>query len=294
MLILSGLLAHRPLKILKQVDGNNGLEVWRQLSSLYTPRTKTRALGLLSALMSHPPFVRERTVLEQIQGMERIADEYRRSSGVDVGDDIMLTTLVKSLPKRLQEHVQLTMDENSTFQAVKERVVAYERLSTTWSKDKVYAELGAVTSYATDTGGPAAMEINQVSKGKGKGKGSKGKPSQKGKGKDKGKSKDSKGKGKSQHGGKGYATYTSKGGKGQSKNADANRCNYCNGYGHWKRAGSTNRIKPLDKSDKLRVMKQLHVLVQALAVPAMPDSLQVQLRADQQVMSTELLSMTAQ
>ena len=82
----------------------NGLEVWRQLSSLYTPRTKTRALGLLSALMSHPPFVRERTVLEQIQGMERIADEYRRSSGVDVGDDIMLTTLVKSLPKRLQEH----------------------------------------------------------------------------------------------------------------------------------------------------------------------------------------------
>ena len=129
--------------------------------------------------------------------------------------------------------VQLTMDENSTFQAVKERVVAYERLSTTWSKDKVYAELGAVASYSTDTG--AAMEINQVSKGKGKGKGSKGKPSQKGKGKDKGKSKDSKGKGKSQHGGKGYATYTSKGGKGQSKNADANRCNYCNGYGHWKK-----------------------------------------------------------
>ena len=85
------------------------------------------------------------------------------------------------------------MDENSTFQAVKERVVAYERLSATWSKDKVYAELGAVTSYATDTGGPAAMEIN------GEGKGFKGKPSQKGKGKDKRKSKDSNSKGKSQH-----------------------------------------------------------------------------------------------
>ena len=64
--ILSGLLLHRPLKILKQVPDNNGLEVWRQLSGLYSPRTKTRSLGILSALMAHPAFTRDKTILEQI------------------------------------------------------------------------------------------------------------------------------------------------------------------------------------------------------------------------------------
>ena len=129
--ILSGLLQQRPLKLLKQVPNSNGMEVWRQLSSLYTPKTKSRALGILSALMTHPAFSRDKTLLEQVQGLERIADEYRKSSGTDVADDILLTTLVKCLPKQLQQHVQLNMTESSTFAEVKERVIAFERLSTT-------------------------------------------------------------------------------------------------------------------------------------------------------------------
>ena len=232
--ILSGLLQQRPLKLLKQVPNSNGMEVWRQLSSLYTPKTKSRALGILSALMTHPAFTREKTLLEQVQGLERIADEYRKSSGADVADDILLTTLVKCLPKQLQQHVQLNMTETSTFAEIKEKVIAFERLSTTWSKEKVYSELGAVTSYASDSGGMAPMEINQVSKGKSKGKG-KGKSPQKGKGKDKGKSKDAKGKGKSQQNGKGYSTPSKGGGKTQAKQTDVNRCNYCGAFGHWKK-----------------------------------------------------------
>ena len=47
-------------------------------------RTKSGALGLLSALMSHPPFSRERTIHEQRQGVDRTADEHRKSSGPDV------------------------------------------------------------------------------------------------------------------------------------------------------------------------------------------------------------------
>ena len=114
------------------------------------------------------------------------------------------------------------MDEASTFQLVKDKCIAYERLSMTWSKDKVYAELGAVTSYTTDNGGPSAMEVNQISKGKGKSKGAKGKSGSKGKGKDKGKSNSSnyKDKGKSQQSGKEYANSTAQGGgKNQLKNA---------------------------------------------------------------------------
>ena len=47
--VLAGILKHRPLKVLRQVDDANGLEVYRQLSSLYAPRTKGRSVALLNA-----------------------------------------------------------------------------------------------------------------------------------------------------------------------------------------------------------------------------------------------------
>ena len=45
--ILSGILRNRPLRLLKQVADNNGLEVWRQLHSLYTiyPKDKGEEYG---------------------------------------------------------------------------------------------------------------------------------------------------------------------------------------------------------------------------------------------------------
>ena len=52
--ILAGILKQRPLKVLRQVTDANGLEVWRQLNSLYMPRTKGRSLALLNAIMSYP------------------------------------------------------------------------------------------------------------------------------------------------------------------------------------------------------------------------------------------------
>ena len=50
-------------------------------------KTKSRALGILSALMTHPAFTREKALLEQVQGLERIAEEYRKGSGAEVADD---------------------------------------------------------------------------------------------------------------------------------------------------------------------------------------------------------------
>ena len=65
--ILSGILKHRPLKVLRQVNESNGFETWRQLYNLYTPKTKVRSLAILSAVMNFPHFVKERTMLEQVQ-----------------------------------------------------------------------------------------------------------------------------------------------------------------------------------------------------------------------------------
>ena len=91
--ILIGSLRGRPLRILKGVAGRNGFEAWRQLLSQYQP----------------PPFNKTQTIIEQIQGFERLRNEYRRSSGIDLADDVSLSILVRCLPKALQQHVQLQL-----------------------------------------------------------------------------------------------------------------------------------------------------------------------------------------
>ena len=63
--------------------------------------------------MTHPAFTREKTLLEQVQGLERIADEYRKSSGAEVADDILLTTLVKlRLPRQLKTTCAIEHDRD--------------------------------------------------------------------------------------------------------------------------------------------------------------------------------------
>jgi hypothetical protein len=56
--------------------------------------------------------------------------EYVRASGVDVADDVMLSLLVRALPKALQQHVQLQMNRNSSCDQVRSMVVAYKRTTT--------------------------------------------------------------------------------------------------------------------------------------------------------------------
>ena len=153
-LILGCILKHRPLKVLRQVPNNNGLEAWRQLGSIYMPRTKGRSLALLGAIMQFPAFGRDCSMLEQVQTLERLADEYTKSAGHDVAPDILLSTLVRVLPKEIQRHVHLTMGEDASYAQVREQVLANERISSAWSRDRDIADigassLGAVASYST-------------------------------------------------------------------------------------------------------------------------------------------------
>ena len=155
--------------------------------------------------------------------LQRLGDEYRKaSSGSDIFDDILLTTLVRALPRPVQQHIQLGMTNATTYQEVKDRLVAYERVSNSRTRDKILTEcganpVGAVTSYATGSDGPAPMEVNLVQKGKGK----KGKASDKGKSKGKGSYNSGKGEGKGGDSGKG---------KGQQKGFDS-RKGQQKGYG---------------------------------------------------------------
>ncbi|CAL1143351.1 unnamed protein product [Cladocopium goreaui] len=69
--VLIGLLRGKPLRMLRQIEGRNGFEVWRQLVQLFQPKTKSRAISTLSALMNIPGFTqKDRTLLDQILGLE--------------------------------------------------------------------------------------------------------------------------------------------------------------------------------------------------------------------------------
>ena len=230
--ILTGLLLRgRPLKILRAVNERNGYEVWRQLVVQYSPKTKGRVISVLSAYMNFPAFDKSKTFLEHIQSLERVRTEYRKVAGVDIGDDLQLSVLIRCLPKYLQQHIQLQLTESSRYQNVRDAVSSYETVTQSWSEKKVLTELGVVGS-ASSASGPAPMEIDAVQQFGGYGKGKKGK----GKGKSDGKSF----KGKN---GKGSFGYSDKGkGKGKSKNDGKGswstsqkfqgHCNFCGKFGH--------------------------------------------------------------
>ena len=105
--ILSGIFRNRPLRLLRQVADSNGLEVRRQLHALYVPRTKVRSMAILGTIMSFPVFSKDKTMLEQIQVLERLGDEYHRTTGTNISEDILQTILVRSLPKAVQQRIQL-------------------------------------------------------------------------------------------------------------------------------------------------------------------------------------------
>ena len=215
--ILTGILRGKPLRLLHQTSERNGFEVWRKLVQLFSPKTKSRSISLLVALMNIPAFsLKDKTLMDQILGLERLRTEYMRSSGIDVADDLMLSILAKSLSKALQTHIQLQMTERSTYAQVREFVLS-----------RIQNELGILPSSSTVSSaydGPAPMEIDRFEKGKkGKGKGKqKSKDSSFSKRKTKGKFDKRKGKSKQDVSKPRAAT-------------SSDQCLHCGKYGHFKR-----------------------------------------------------------
>ena len=163
--ILIGSLKGKPLRILKGVSNRNGFEAWRQLLAQYQPRTRARSISLLSALMNFPVFNKSQTILEQVQGFERLRAEYRKSSGVDLADDVSLSILVRCLPKHLQQHIQLQLTESSTYGSIRSLVIAYEQTTSSWTDKRIYPEVGVFTGAVTSYGNPgdlAPMEIGAL------------------------------------------------------------------------------------------------------------------------------------
>ena len=104
--ILVGLLRGRTLKILRSVEEGNGLEAWRALNRQMAPRTRAMSIALLQAFLSHPPFNSEKTVTEQVLGLERLAEEYHSVAGEEISDNTKLSVLLQVVTPALRQHLQ--------------------------------------------------------------------------------------------------------------------------------------------------------------------------------------------
>ena len=163
--ILASLLKAKPRTLLRQVQGRNGYEVFRQLVGVYAPRSKARSLAILNAVVAMPPFSKEKTLREQLASLERLATEYeriRRITGKSVGDDVLLGTVLRCLPQAIRQHIQLQMSERTTYATVRDYVLTYETTTTQWSTTKVHQSLGVVAPPPGDQE-PVPMDLNRVS-----------------------------------------------------------------------------------------------------------------------------------
>ena len=129
--IFVGLLRNKSLKVLRSVEGRNGYEVYRHLLKLYTPDTKPTSMAILSAIMSHPAFGKEKSLYDHVQGLDRLISEYQKAGGQPVPEEVALSVLVRCLPT----HISIS---NYLWTSA----VGFESVTSNWTASRIHSEFG--------------------------------------------------------------------------------------------------------------------------------------------------------
>ena len=242
--VLASYLRGRPLKILKSVTTGNGYQVWRQLCDELQPRSRPRALALAQALTRFPPLKEGHSLLDYILSYERLVNDYEEVSPQQYPEDLKISTLLSGLPSDMRRYLQMQVTDATTYQALRDKVLQFERSSSTWTSEQMLKALGIdkVMGGSENT----AMEVDRV-EGKGRGGGKKGDGKYFRKGENKGRKGDGKvprkgeqkgKKGDGKQGKKGFVKQWTKPGKGFSKKDGPQQkasgaCFICGKFGHY-------------------------------------------------------------
>ena len=239
--LLSSLLQGRLLSLVRNVDTSNGLEALRHLLENCQPRARNRTMSMLQSIMSYPNFVMKNSIMSQLVRLEEHFVQFEKMGG-KLTDEMKSAVVLKCVSGPLKIHLNLSLNESSTYPQIREVIKAYDTATTKWTDSVSSSPYSPQT--AADPTGLVPMEIDRVKGGKAAGKG-KGK-SKEGKGKAKGK--EQKGKGKTY--GKqnqwnststtSWSTTSKSGkggdqndkGKGKSKSKDGVACFNCGRVGH--------------------------------------------------------------
>ena len=214
----------------------DGHEALRQLTLALRPSSSGRGLALMSALTSWPSFAMNQQLQPQLLRLEDALEEARKA-GATIPDQLKQAILLKSVSGQLRTHLNLAIQETTTFAELRDHVLRWDRSQQRWN--------GLLFSDEAASSTAAPMEVDRIYSsgkkgGKDKGKGWQQKGQQKGKGKSKTKSKGDgksnnkgkhKGDGKSKSGGK---SNDSTGYKGKG-NSTSGVCHRCGKPGHYAR-----------------------------------------------------------
>lgn len=189
--LLGSLLQGRLLSMVRNVDRSNGLEALRKLLQNCEPKSRNRTMSMLQGIMGYPNFNMKVSVMAQVMRLEEHFLQYEKLGG-KLTDEMKSAVLLKCINGPLKVHLNLSLNEGSKYETIRDVIKTYDTATTKWSEAAVspFSPL----SPPGDPNGPSPMEVDRI---KGKGKDSKGKGKGKdGKGKGKEKGKDQKGKGK--------------------------------------------------------------------------------------------------
>lgn len=93
----------------------NGFAVWHRLKSLYAPRARPRALAIGQAIMQHPAFNQQKSMLENLLQLDSLLDQYETASGARMPDDLAASTVLRCLDAPTRRHLEMIMDDTMDY-----------------------------------------------------------------------------------------------------------------------------------------------------------------------------------
>lgn len=205
--IMSSYLRGQALQLIRSHQSDrNGFAVWRRLKTLVAPRARPRALAIGQAIMQHPAFNQQKSMLENLLQFDALLDQYETASGAQVPDDLVVSTILRCLDAPARRHLEMIMDDAMDYTKLKEKLILLDKNTKSWSGDhfqwrwielvgketiprarRATQKVRSFVGFPYSGKGGNKGKYNNNSKGKGKNKGKKGKSKSKGKNNQKGK-----------------------------------------------------------------------------------------------------------
>ena len=119
----------------------NGFAVWHRLKELYAPRARPRALAIGQAIMQHPSFPQQRSMLENLLQFDMLLDQYELAAGHRMPDDLTVSTVLRCLDGATRRHLEMVMDDGMDYAKLKDKLILLDKNTKAWSGDNFLKNL---------------------------------------------------------------------------------------------------------------------------------------------------------